>query len=109
MTLSEKQIQTAVIQNWRTRGYEGTLVAAIPNAKAFGQPGLTPGLFDLLCVGERIGCAFLELKTEGGKLSHHQQAFKEMLMRNRVRFGVAYGLDEALEILETWGLLRRAK
>lgn len=108
MTLTEKQIQTAVMQNWRTRGVDGSLVAAIPNAASFGQSGLTRGVFDLLCVGEQIGCAFLELKTEKGKLSQHQQSFKEMLMRNRVRFGVAYGLDEALSILEMWGILRRS-
>ena len=46
--MTEKQIQAAVIAHWKAAALPGTLVpAAIPNARAFGQAGLTKGLFIL--------------------------------------------------------------
>ena len=49
----------------------GSLVAAIPNAFAHGQPGLTRGLPDLLVIAPQLGrlTGFIELKTETGRMS----------------------------------------
>lgn len=104
--LSERDIQAAVIQMWRQIGRKDTLVAAIPNARAFGQPGLTRGLYDLLVIGGAVGVGFLELKTKNGKLSRDQRNFGELCETNQLYHAVAYGLDEALRILTDWRVLR---
>jgi hypothetical protein len=103
--LREAQIQSAVIEHWRIRGRPGSLVAAIPNQKAFGQAGLTPGLYDLVVIGP-LGAGFLELKTEKGKLSDHQRTFGETCTTWGVPNAVAYGLDEAIGILSQWQIFR---
>ena len=85
-----------------------TLVAAIPNAGALGQAGLHAGLFDLLVLGPlvptRIG--FIELKTDKGKMSAAQEAFKTMLLRHDISYAVTYGRDQPIEVLRMWGLIR---
>lgn len=106
MILTEKAITRAVLDHWRARGVAGSLVASIPNAASFGQPGLTRGLPDLLVLVPGALAGFLELKTETGKLSEHQQHFISLAERAMVRAHVAYGLDEALTILESWGALK---
>ena len=103
----EKQIQAAVIDRWRVLGVPGSLVCAVPNAGALGQPGLTAGIFDLICIGP-LFVGFLELKRESGRLSAHQEAFRLLLLRNGIPHAVAYGLDEAIIALEFWGIIRRA-
>ena len=74
--LRESAIQAAVLDHWRTLGRPGTLVAAIPNAGALGQAGLTAGLSDLLVMGGLVRIGFLELKREGGRESVEQKAFR---------------------------------
>ena len=81
-------------------------MAAIPNARAFGQAGLTRGLFDLLVIGGFIGTGFIELKTDKGKLSPHQAAFKMLLIENNVSYAVTYGRDEPIKVLERWNIIR---
>lgn len=103
--MKEAQIQSAVIDHWKIRGKPGTLVAAIPNQKAFGQAGLTPGLYDLIVIGP-LGAGFLELKTEKGKVSPYQRKFGETCTQWGVLNAVAYGLDEALGMLSQWQIFR---
>lgn len=106
---SEKSIQRAVIQHWKTFGLPDTLVAAIPNAAAFGQSGLTKGLFDLLAIGPyvpmRVG--FIELKTEEGKMSPAQEAFKKLLLHHDISYAVTFGRDQPIDVLEMWNLVKR--
>lgn len=105
--MREAEIQKAVIDHWRALGLPGTLVAAIPNQRAHGQYGLTPGLADLLCIGGgRVG--FLELKAEKGKPSQPQLDFKDLCGTNGVPHAITYGRDEPIRILEEWGLVRRS-
>ena len=70
----EGLIQAAVIDHWRALGVPGSLVAAVPNAKAHGQPGLTRGLFDLVVMSPTLGdkTGWLELKADDGKPSAKQ-------------------------------------
>ena len=60
----ETAIQSAVIDHWRLLGQPDTLVAAIPNQNAHGQPGLTRGLPDLLILKPSLASpvGFIELK-----------------------------------------------
>lgn len=106
---TEKAIQRAVIQHWKAFGIPGTLVAAIPNANAFGQAGLTKGLFDLLVIGiiggpRQVG--FIELKAAKGVMSPHQMAFQTLLMANQIPYAVTYGREQPIQVLEAWGIVR---
>lgn len=106
-TPSEAQIQSAVIEHWRTFARDHTLVAAIPNARAFGQAGLTRGLFDLLCLGGSVGVGFLELKTDKGKPSAEQERFASLCEHHMLHHRITYGRDEPIRVLEEWGIVRR--
>ncbi len=104
--VSEASIQTAVLEHWRSLGLPNTLVAAIPNARAFGQPGLTRGLFDLLCIGPDISVGFIELKASDGVLRPDQESFRKILIVCGVHCAVTYGRDEPIRVLEEWRLVR---
>ena len=106
---SEDQITDAVVEHWRIFGVPGSLVASIPNKRAFGQAGLTPGMPDLLVLspylGERTG--YIELKREhGGRLSDAQLIMRELFLRRRAPYAVCYGRDEPIERLRAWGAIR---
>lgn len=107
--MTERDIQTAVVAHWRALGLPGTMVAAFPNAGAFGQPGLTKGLFDLVVMGgdylrDRTG--WLELKTAKGKLTPEQEAFKAHCIASGIPYAVAHGRDEPIRVLEQWRVVR---
>lgn len=107
--MTEAQIQAAVIAHWKAFGLPGTLVAAVPNAGAFRQPGLKRGLFDLVVMGGgflqgRTG--WLELKTAKGVLGPHQIEFKMFCIDNAIPYAVAVGRDEPISVLEEWKVVR---
>jgi hypothetical protein len=106
---SEDEITDAVVEHWRIFGVPHSLVASIPNKRAFGQPGLTPGLPDLIVLspllGERTG--FMELKrAHGGRLSDAQLIMRELFLMRRAPYAVCYGRDEPIERLRKWGAIR---
>lgn len=110
--IPEKLIQSTVIKHWRALGLPDTLVAAAPNARAFGQPGLTRGLFDLVVIGgpvlgDRTG--WIELKASGGVLSKDQEFFKGLLVRKGIPYAVTFGLNEPIAVLQEWGVVRKSK
>lgn len=105
--LRESDIQKAVMDAWRKIGMPGTFVGAIPNAGAFGQPGLTKGLPDLILIAPKLH-GYLELKTEVGKLSSFQQDFQSLCIASGIPFYVTYGLDQALQLLTELGIVRKA-
>ena len=105
---SEKAIQAAVIDHWRHFGMPGSLVAAIPNARAHGQSGLTKGLPDLLVIAPKLGACFIELKTERGRLSATQVDILILLEKAGIRAVATHGRDEPIAILEQWGVVRKA-
>lgn len=104
--MTEKQIQAAVIAHWRHCGLPNTLVAAIPNERAFGQPGLTKGLADLIIIGPNL-TAFMELKAGKNGLTKDQEAFRDLCKANNVLWFLARGRDEPVTILETLGIVRK--
>ena len=107
----EKAIQAAVIEHWKMLGLRDTLVAAIPNAGALGQPGLTCGLGDLLVVSPSLapGCVgFIELKRdEHSPVSDAQIDFGRLCMKLGVPYALCVGRDEPIRVLEHWGIVRR--
>lgn len=104
--LSEAAIQSAVLAHWRALGRPNTLVAAIPNARAHGQAGLTAGLPDLIAIGPGIGVGFVELKTDTGKVRPAQAAFGALCRAIGVRHPITRGRDEPIAMLELWGVVR---
>jgi hypothetical protein len=109
----EKAVQAAVVDHWRWFGNADTLVAAIPNAGAMGQPGLTPGLADLVVLGRglpgRIPVGFIELKrTPRSVVTDDQLTFAELCHSLGVPHAICVGRDEPIAVLERWGLARPA-
>ena len=107
----ERENQAAVIDHWRTLGRPLTLVAAIPNANAHGQPGLTPGLADLLVMGPdipgRFPIAFMELKrSHRDRRSEAQENFATLCAALGIICTTAHGRDEPIEYLERWNVVR---
>jgi VRR-NUC domain. len=105
--MRESAIQQATIEHWQAFGLPDTLVAAIPNQKAFGQPGLYRGLFDLLVIGGRVIIGLIELKTEEGVLRPDQKHFRSLLIANGISHAITYGRDEPIRVLEEWGVVRK--
>ena len=109
----EKAIQAGVVDHWAILGEPDTLVAAFPNAGAMGQPGLTPGLPDLLVMGPNLPggfpVAFIELKRdERSIVSDAQLEFQRLCAKLGARYAIAYGRDEPIALLEAWSVARRA-
>jgi hypothetical protein len=106
----ESLIQAACLDHWRALGVPGSLVAAVPNARAAGQAGLTKGLFDLVVMSPTLGdrTGWLELKADDGVLSPAQNTFKLLMIARGCPYAVAYGRDQPIRVLEQWGAVRRA-
>lgn len=103
---TEAQIQSAVIAHWRCFGLPNTLVACIPMANSWGQPGLTRGLFDLIVFAPGLPVGFIELKANRGAISAHQVAHAELLKTLGIPHAITFGRDEPIEQLEAWNVLR---
>ncbi len=109
----EQGIHRAVIQHLQMRGAPGVVFIHVPNG-GFRQPteaaifkglGVRAGTSDLLLWHQ--GKAFaLELKAPGGRATESQLAFLSDMERAGAYTCLAEGLDRALKVLETWGLLR---
>ena len=74
-------------------------------ARIFKSLGVKAGVPDLIIIanGKPYG---LELKIERGKLTPAQHTAHVMLAAAGAEIATAYGLDEALDQLARWGLLR---
>lgn len=106
---SENAITDAVVEHWRVFGVANSIVAGIPNKRAFGQAGLTPGLPDLLVLSPKLGAltGYIELKRgRGGRLSDAQLVIGELLKMRGAPYAVCSGRDEPIEQLRTWGAIR---
>lgn len=107
----ESLIQAACIDHWRQLGVPGSLVAAIPNAFAHGQPGLTRGLPDLLVITPQLGklTGFIELKTDDGVPSDDQLAIQAIMVMRGIPYAMTWGRDQPISVLENWGAVRPQK
>jgi hypothetical protein len=115
MKRAEAAIQRQVFEHYRARGAPNTFMFAVPNggkrglveAVNFKREGVTAGVPDIIAIrsGEVFG---LELKAAKGKLSPAQKDVQRRMRDAGSFVGNAKGLDEALYILEFWGILRGA-
>ena len=105
---SEDDITAAVIAHWKLLGVPGSLVASIPNKRAFGQAGLTPGLPDLLVLSPKLGqhTGYIELKVERGRRSKAQTAMRDLMRERGAPYALTRGRDEPIRQLEEWGAVK---
>jgi len=61
--------------------------------------GLPNGFTDLLFVGDDGTVAFIEIKTESGRVRPDQQKFIDMMISKGYRAGVARSVEDALKII----------
>lgn len=110
---AEEQIQAAVCQHLRMRGLPGVVWWHTPNggsrspaeAGRFKALGVKAGIPDLIAIRDARIFA-LELKAPGGRVSPAQTAMLDELCRAGAETAVAFGVDQALAVLERWRLLR---
>jgi hypothetical protein len=109
----EQQIQRAVFQHLRARSAPNVFAFHPANggyrrpteAKILQGLGVTSGVPDIIAVKDGR-CFALELKAEGGKLTEAQEQVLIKLREAGATATHAHGLDQALRVLEGWGLLR---
>ena len=110
---TEDEVTAAVVEHWQKLGVPGSLVASIPNRRAFGQAGLTKGLPDLVVLSPRLGATagFIELKRSQGKgrMSSDQKTIRDLLIERGAPYALTRGRDEPIKILEAWGAVRPAR
>src|SRR5262249_1340520 len=109
----EAAIQRAVFQHLHTRGAPGVF-AFHPANGGYRKPieaaimkglGVVSGVPDVIAIHN--GRVFaMELKAEGGRASDKQLATIAALREAGAFTAIAEGLDRALAVLESWGLLR---
>ena len=111
----ERRVHCAVVDLLRVAARPGWLFLHPANgeyrtaqtAALLQRLGVLPGAFDLLLIGPDGIHRWLELKRAGGgRLSPAQQWFAAELERRGVPHAVASGFDQAVEVLQSWGVLR---
>jgi hypothetical protein len=109
----EQTIQRAVVAHLKTRGAPGLVWTHVPNggkrrpieAAIFKGLGVRAGVSDLL-MWHRGKSYALELKSPDGRPTEQQMQFISDINAAGGFGTIASGLDEALRVLETWGLLK---
>ena len=106
--MTEAQIQKAVFANLRERARPGVVYWHTPNDKSSrSKSGYRAGVSDVACVWNGSFYA-IELKKDGGHPTEDQMTFVSDINKAGGFACIAEGLDQALCILESWGLLRGA-
>ena len=109
----EAQLQRAVLEHLRWRGVPGLFVFHYPaggwrspvGGAIFRGLGVVAGIPDLLILYQGRLYA-LELKIARGRLTTAQAETQHRMRVAGAIAATAIGIDEALECLEAWGLLR---
>lgn len=105
--MTEKQLHKAVCDYLSVVLPSTVRFYTVPNDGARGQPGLTRGVPDLAFVRQGGSCAFIELKTDKGRLSEHQAAWLDWCAENGVDAAVCRSLDDVRACLEAWQIRTR--
>lgn len=110
---SEAQIQRALVEYLDWAALPDCVWFSCPNggyrlkteAARFKGLGVKAGVPDMVFVRNGIAHG-LELKTPTGRLTPAQINFLEAWRKAGGRAQVAFGLDEAINVLNAWGLVR---
>jgi hypothetical protein len=109
----EAAIQRAVFQHFRARSAPNVFAFHPANggyrrpveAKILQGLGVTSGVPDVIAIKDGRTYA-LELKAESGKLTEAQEQCLIKLREAGATATHAHGIDQAIRVLEGWGLLR---
>jgi hypothetical protein len=104
--LTEAQIQRAVFDNLRKRGMPDAVFWAVHNSPgARRMAGYLEGVHDVHAL-HKGRFYTVELKKDKGRPTEAQLEFRDRVNRGGGFSVVAEGLDQALYILEAWGIIR---
>lgn len=115
MNRPEQDMQRDVFKHIRSRSMPGVFAFHCPNGGGrskiegaiFKGLGVVAGVPDIIAINRGAVYA-LELKADKKKKpTESQNNVHNALQLAGCRVSVAYSLDEALETLESWGLLKR--
>ena len=105
--MTEGDIQRAVFDNLRKRAVPGAVFWHVPNGpEARCKAGYLAGVSDINIL-HRGDFYAMELKKDGGRPSEDQLKFLSKINTAGGYGCVAEGLDQALQILEAWGVMRK--
>lgn len=111
----EDQLQIAVMEHLHLRGMPGVIYFAVPNggqrskseAAKLKRMGVLAGVSDIGVILPPNGqYGALELKVGDNKPSAAQDAFGVAVTDAGALFAVAWNIDQALRILESWNAIR---
>ena len=114
MTISEHTLQALVLRHLAYYAKRDVWWFAIPNAgrrtgragARLRSEGMRRGVADLCFMLPAGRCAWLEMKTENGRLSDEQRGFEAICKRLKHPYVVARTIDEAIVALKSWDILR---
>jgi VRR-NUC domain len=110
----EHAIQVALIHELRYRLRPAVISFAIPNgghrhigvAKKLKAEGVLAGMPDLGFAVEDGRTHWIEMKAPGGDISDNQEIVRDRLIRLGHNWAMAKSVEEALEHLDAWKVLR---
>jgi hypothetical protein len=104
----ESDIQRAVFAEIRSRGMPGLVAWHCPNDRSSTRKaGFVRGAHDVHMLHKGTFYT-LELKVERGKVEVEQLLFRDRINDAGGFSFISYGLPQAINALEGWGLIRRA-
>lgn len=111
---SEHSIQVGLVNELVYKLRPEIIRYAIPNgglrnirvAQKMKAEGLQPGMPDLGFAVEGGRTHWLEMKTDKGALSHYQYGIRHKLEMLDHKWAMARSIEEALDTLARWGLLK---
>jgi hypothetical protein len=110
----EAALQRAIVELLKVAGHPRLLWFHVPNGALqtpaqrifFTGLGVLPGVADFVIVPPDRETAFLECKGSLGFLSEAQKAFQARCAVLGLRYRAVWEVDEAAEVLKSWGCLR---
>lgn len=111
--MREDEIQRAIFGHFATRGAPGVFAFHPKNGGIHQRGrraginaglGVIPGVPDVVAI-KGGHCYALELKTEVGTVSDNQVKTLRCMQDAGATVACAYGVDDAIRKLESWGLL----
>src|SRR6185312_9825716 len=105
--MTENEIQKQLFAIVRKRKFPSAMVWHPPNDKRSRiKAGFMPGIQDVHALHKSKFYA-IELKVPGGRVSEEQYQVKDMTNAAGGYSFVAEGLDQAIEALVQWGIIRK--
>jgi len=113
----EDRLQMAIWSHILIRGTKDTIAYCVPNggprskasAGRLKAMGVLPGVADLMFILNDGSAAAMELKIPGGVQSPAQKDFEARCHKIGAPYVICSDLDNALSILEAWGVLKPAR